>query len=423
VPINDLRRQAIDAFNVGVSAADPETGMKQAFARASLAPLSDGEYFVIAVGKAACKMAKSAIEHLPPGAKFSATAVTNYENEDVVNRCRVLSAGHPVPDENGYRAAKFVMAELARATANDCVIVCVSGGSSALLPAPVAGVTFDDKVNVNDLLLASGLDITQMNLVRQNLSDLKGGGMLRRAQPAKVISYILSDVVGDDLRVVGSGPTLPAIGGKSEARDLLTKTGLYPQLPQSVRDHLEAEADLTDRLVEHKPILIGGNSVSAAAMAQAATAVLDSTPLEGLVDQAAKKVADTIAKTCKRNSGPIALAFGGETTVMLTGSGKGGRNQELSLRVAQLLAEVTFVRNWCFLSGGTDGRDGPTDAAGGLVDCGTLGRIAKRGGDISKLLSNNDSYKALAMSGDLLMTGATGTNVADLQLFLCDGSL
>ena len=413
--LNALRTTAKSAFLAGVKAADPARTLCQTIEKQTLLELTGGKYIIITVGKAACKMAQSAISALPDGADFSAIAVTNYENVVEIDGCRVFGAAHPVPDANGQLAANEVITLLESATQDDVVLALISGGSSALLPSPVPGVSLDDKAEVNEVLLAGGFDITNMNLVRQSLSNLKGGGFLRYAKPATVRSYILSDVLGDDLRVVGSGPSIGPIGTIADARKLLVETGNFDKMPESVRTYLET-AD--ERPVEpaQQATLICSNAQSLAAMAESAGAIVMQEPLIGDVHDAAARILNDVEE--HKDKGPFALAYGGETTVELMGNGRGGRNQELALLVAQKATRAGLTGNWVFLSGGTDGRDGPTDAAGGVVDGATLERITAEGGVIADLLDNNDSYAALKLSGDLLMTGATGTNVADLQLFL-----
>ncbi|MBL4750705.1 MAG: DUF4147 domain-containing protein [Amylibacter sp.] len=411
--LKDLRADAKDAFMAGVAAAVPDRTLGQAFEKQPLSEKTVGKYIIISVGKAACNMAQSAIGALPQGAAFEAIAVTNYENVTKIDGCRVFGAAHPVPDANGQAAAHKVIALLKSATKDDVVLALVSGGSSALLPSPAEGVSLEDKAQVNEVLLASGFDITSMNLIRQSLSNLKGGGFLRYAQPAKVRSYILSDVLGDDLRVVGSGPSIGPIGTFAQARNLLIENGIFDKMPTSVRAYLDT-AEERQSLPKPDATLICSNTQSLAAMAQKAGAILIAEPLIGDVHDAA----DRILADVKTHKAPFILAYGGETTVNLVGNGKGGRNQELALLVAEKATRAGLTGSWVFLSGGTDGRDGPTDAAGGLVDDQTLDRITAKGGVIADLLANNDSYKALKLSDDLLMTGATGTNVADLQLFI-----
>jgi len=247
-----------------------------------------------------------------------------------------------------------------------------------------------------------------MNLVRQQLSQLKGGGMSTMAAPAKIEAFILSDVVGDDLRAIASGPTVSPIGSKSEARAVLK--GVWNTLPASVQTALSEEGAATPPHPATNT-LICSNRMSLEAMqaAHPAAQIIDDR-LEGNVAEVAPKLAK-LAQTTK--AGDV-LLFGGETTVTLTGTGKGGRNQDLALRLA--LADIPG--KWVFLSGGTDGRDGPTDAAGGLIDSHSHARMIQAGTDPAARLGNNDAYNALKASGDLVMTGGTGTNVADVQILL-----
>ena len=404
-----MRQRAVRLFEAAVKAADPAQAL-----RPYLTDLPEiaGRYVLISIGKAACAMMEEAIANLPKDARFEAIAVTNYENARNIPRCVVMAAGHPVPDENGEAAGQAVMSLLQTTTVDDVVLALISGGGSALLPAPVEGVNLADKAEVSRILLGAGVDITEMNMVRQQLSHLKGGGMARLASPAKVHSYILSDVIGDDLRVIASGPTVAPIATRNAARELLTNLNVFDQMPVSVRDYLKVNAPETEP-ARAENNLIGSNGHSLHAMQTASgDGIIVSSSLTGDVEDAA----DFIIQSAMKNHAET-LIFGGETTVTIRGNGKGGRNQELALRVA-MLAENADLGDWLFLSGGTDGRDGPTDAAGGIVDKHTTQRIRDAGENPEALLANNDSYAALKAAGDLLMTGATGTNVADVQVFL-----
>lgn len=410
----DLRAKACRLFHVAVVAADPAGALRRALLAYPVGvPPPGGVYIVIAVGKAAVPMAETALAALH-GAPVRALVVTNYENARPVAGAAVMAAGHPVPDENGARAGDAVAALLETAGEDDRVIALISGGGSALLPAPARGLTLADKVAANRLLLANGFEITEINLIRQQLSRLKGGGMLRLAAPAPVAGYILSDVIGDDLRAIGSGPTVAPLGTKGDAMRLLQERDLWTDLPMAVRAHLELPDDRQVTVPKATNHLIGSNraSLAAAAGAYGPGATIVSDQLVGDVEVAAEEV---IAAARAAGSDDC-LIFGGETTVTLRGKGKGGRNQELALRVAMAMPDLG--RDWVLLSGGTDGRDGPTEAAGGLVDAGTVGRIRAAGGDPVALLARNDSNRALELAGDLLVTGATGTNVADVQILL-----
>ena len=420
MPKNDLqtlRDVAIKAFEAGVKAADPALALNAALQKNPLPNVAkDGRYLIVAVGKAACKMADCAIKYLPTDAEFAAIAVTNFENVVPVDGCEVFGASHPVPCEKGLQAGRKVISVLEAATQSDIVVMLISGGASALLPAPVDGIGLYHKMQVNNLLLSNGLDIYETNLVRQSLSQLKGGGASMLAHPAKVHSYILSDVLGDDLRVVGSGPSICPIGTPADARRLLIERGIYTKLPNLVRTYLEDAPSKIECEFPKNAHLIASNQTSLHEMAKAVDAHVIEAPLIGDVQFAAQEVIKAVAE--HKGSKSMILAFGGETTVTLTGQGKGGRNQELALRVATAAADAGFDFPWCFLSGGTDGRDGPTDAAGAVVDSDTLNRLKVAGLDINAYLQENDSYAALHASNDLLIIGSTGTNVADLQLFV-----
>ncbi|WP_343079454.1 glycerate kinase type-2 family protein [Ostreiculturibacter nitratireducens] len=413
--ISRLRDRAFAIWSAGLAAADPAEAVRASLARDPLPPPAPGgRLLVIAVGKAARAMTGAALEVLrgkgwaPP----EALVVTNYENAGDLPGATVMAAGHPVPDENGHRAAEAVLAALRPLGANDRVLALISGGGSALLPAPVEGVTLAEKAEVSRLLLASGAPIEEMNLVRQQLSRLKGGGMLRAAAPAKVTALILSDVVGDDLSVIASGPTVAPVGTKAEARAALEARGIWTRLPVSVRAHLEAPAQALPPLPEADNRLVGSNAASVRAMEEAGARIF-LRPVTGDVGDAVQRIMDEAIKVSPGG----AIGFGGETTVTIRGDGKGGRNQELALRFA-LLAEGRLEGDWAFLSAGTDGRDGPTEAAGGIVDPSTLTRMRAAGLDAEDALARNDSNTALSACDGLVMTGGTGTNVADLMVFV-----
>lgn len=402
-----LRSTCTSAFEAGLRAADPTAVVRCALEMGEVPqPGKGGGLYLAAIGKAAIGMARAALAVTSP---TRALVITNRENLAHVPGAEVMVAGHPVPDAQGAKAA-FVLEEMAAALGpEDVFLVLVSGGASAMLPAPRAGLTLEDKITVNRLLLACGADITETNIVRQALSRLKGGGLARAAAPARILALILSDVVGDDPRVVASGPTAPPIADRKAARELLWRLGLWAELPSAVQALLRTPEQGAAPPAPAENRVVGGNAASVAAMAAATPgARVHDAPLMGDVADAANVVLSYL-------DGPEGVVlFGGETTVRLRGQGRGGRNQELALRVAKRATGTG--RAFAFLSAGTDGRDGPTDAAGGLVEHGTLARLEAAGGDACALLADNDSNRALALSGDLLTTGATGTNVADLQV-------
>jgi len=409
----ELITTARELFDVAVARADPAAALARHLAHSPL-PRPAGRTILIAVGKAAPAMMRAALDHV--AGDHVALCVTHHENTAPCPGATVMRAGHPVPDTAGLAAGRAVMALLQQAGTQDHVVALISGGGSALLPAPAPGLGLADKIALNRALLASGLDIVAMNLVRQQASQLKGGGMLRLAAPAPVTGYILSDVIGDDLNAIASGPTTAPLGTRAQAAGVLKKAAVWDALTDPLRAHFSAPAPVAPALgaTNH---LIGSNGQSLRAAAQAARGRFDTRIVgDRLIGDVADAARAIHAAACglARDAPPTALLWGGETTVRLAGKGRGGRNQELALRVAALAHDTPPPRRWLFLSGGTDGRDGPTDAAGGIVDQATWARIP----GAAALLADNDSHAALEMAGALLITGATGTNVADVQILL-----
>ncbi|SMO32573.1 glycerate kinase type-2 family protein [Paracoccus laeviglucosivorans] len=398
--------RAMALIRAGIAAADPASAVRRGMAQAlESPPEAGGRWQIIALGKAARSMAEAALAALP-GAET--LVVTNAGNDTPLTGAKVMRAGHPQPDDEGAAAADEVEARLRAVGAEDRVLALISGGGSAMLPAPAAGMTLADKQAVNKLLLASGADIAQVNLIRQGLSRLKGGGWLRVSQ-APVTALILSDVPGDDLRVIASGPTVAPVGSRAQAADLARELGIWDRMPDSACKALLTPEDRR-ALPQARNILVGSNGISVAAMlAQGADAGPD---LDGDVQDCARRIW-SLARDLRPGQ---ALAMGGETTVKLTGSGMGGRNQELALRLAMLAEAEPVDFDWAFASVGSDGRDGPGDAAGGLVGPATLAAIRAGGIDPAAALADNDSTPALAAGDALVMTGATGTNVADLAV-------
>lgn len=413
---NTLRQIAKSFFDAGVAAADPARAVEATLVRQPL-PEVEGQHIIVAVGKAACAMTDAALSHIPRKAQHSAICVTNPENMQPIAGCKVMSAAHPVPDAAGIKAGQAVMDCLRSAGAQDHVLFLISGGGSALLPCPAKGITLQDKIEVGEALLRGGVSIGQANLVRQHLSLSKGGGLARMAAPAQIRTLAVSDVIGDDPRIIASGPTASGLGTRVQAVEVLQDAQLWDRMPASVRTHLSAPEGAAPDPAGPPVEVICSNRQSLAAIVDTAqdwSARVVTAELDGDVTDAAGAILETAKKL--GHTGPSLLVWGGETTVNVTGTGKGGRNQELALRFAQMAGDL--AGDWVFLSGGTDGRDGPTTAAGGLVDPGTLSRIRAAGGDFDQLLANNDSNLALSLAGDLLMTGPTGTNVADIMLLM-----
>jgi hydroxypyruvate reductase len=425
-----IRQNALSIFQTGIVAADPYQAVK-----CYLNPELFDNYVkvhLIAFGKAACAMIRAATEIIPEKKRSDkGIAVTNYENISCIDHVDVFGAGHPLPDINGLKAAQLIADRVSNAKKNELVLILVSGGGSALIPYPAGQITLQEKIAVTELLLAAGATINQINCVRKHLSRLKGGGLARLAAPADVHALILSDVLGDDLSSIASGPTVADDTTYAEAIDVLKAKGIWEQSPKNIRQHLnqgkmsiiaETPKSGDDIFTNTGYTLIGSNSISVNAMFETAQKLGYETYLysKQLCGEA-KTVATTLVERRLKSplqSKPVAWLAGGETTVTLKGKGRGGRNQEMALAFALAAEQQGLTGNWVFLSGGTDGRDGPTDAAGGLVDPQTIKRMMQAGINPAELLAKNDSYTALKTSDDLVITGATGTNVADLQILL-----
>ncbi|MSR17262.1 MAG: glycerate kinase [Methylococcaceae bacterium] len=414
-----LRQYATQIFQAGIAAANPYDAVKQHF-------ILDENYskiHIIAFGKAACAMANAAQELIPVNLLGEAIAVTNYENVVAVKNIEVIGASHPLPDSSGFEAAKRI-AEIAKnANAGELVLVLISGGGSALIPYPVDSISLEEKISTTNLLLSCGATIHEINCIRKHLSELKGGHLANKIAPAKCHALILSDVLGDDLSVIASGTTVADVSTFAEAIAILKSKNVWHDAPQSVQNYLEKAILETPKVIENVTnTLIGSNAMSIEAAIKAAQ-LLDyeviryDYPLSGEARDVAEEFVLTVKKTRLENE-KIAFITGGETTVTLRGNGRGGRNQEMAFAFAIAAEKHDLTNEWVFLSGGTDGIDGVSPVAGGMVDAGTLQRMKNVGVNPAELLENNDSYHALKSSNDLLMTGATGTNVADLQILL-----
>lgn len=392
------------------------------------------QVLVLAVGKAAIPMAQAASERL--GAALTAGVVvtkTGHAAGCVLPvTLRVFEAGHPTPDAAGQQAATEVLGLLADVSEHDLVLALLSGGASALLPSPVEGVSLEDLQATTTLLLRSGATIVELNAVRKHLSRFKGGQLARLAAPAAVATLILSDVVGDPLDVIASGLTVPDPTTYADAWRVLERQELVLRVPEAVRAHLAAGMagsrretpksgdPCFERVINR---VIASNRAAAQAAAQTATALgyrtlLLSTFVEGEAREVAK-VAAALMRSVRQHGEPIpppaCLLWGGETTVTVRGDGTGGRNQELALAAALALDGAPGV---ALLALATDGTDGPTDAAGAVVDGATASRARALGLDLHAALRNNDAYPALDAVGALLRTGPTGTNVNDLLVML-----
>lgn len=446
-----------EIFNAALKAADPYITVKL-YADKIRSVYQGGNFnriFVVGFGKAACNMAKAMEEEL--GDLISAEIViTKYghgigqqSSRSAVNKGKIISyseaagllrycstalkifeAGHPKPDENGLNATEEITRLLKNADENTLVVCLISGGGSALLVSPYDGISLDEKQKITQLLLKAGTDIYELNTVRKHISRVKGGRLAEIASPAKIISLILSDVIGDRLDVIASGPTSPDKTTYKDALKVLEKYKLMDKCPEKILGILQKgenglipetlkEGNKTFENVEN--IIIGSNRIALnAAKKKAEEMGFHAEILSSELIGEARGVGTRLAKEAikKKESrvmgqGVRCLISGGETTVTVKGNGIGGRNMELALAFAM---EIEGIYGITFLSAGTDGTDGPTDAAGAIVDGETVKEAKKFGLDPEEYLNNNDSYNFLKKIDRLLITGPTGTNVMDIQI-------
>lgn len=431
-----LRRQAVQVFKAGLKAADPRQGIcrhvriegSTLFAGRNRYSLSKfRRIYAVGAGKASANMAV-AIEKLFGSRVTSGLINTKYGHTAKLRRILLNECGHPVPDESGARGAQEIAAIAADATADDLLICLISGGASALLPLPAEGITLADKQATTGLLLACGADIHQINTVRKHISRVKGGQLTRLAYPASVLSLILSDVVGDDLDVIGSGITAPDRSTFEDAISILNHLRIMDRVPPSVRSHLQAAASETPKpgdpvFSRTQNLLIGSNRLALEAAAEHARELgFRTLILSSVIEGEARDVARVHAAVVKEihQSGqplkpPACVLSGGETTVTICGEGRGGRNQEFVLQAA---LDIAGLDETVVLSAGTDGTDGPTDAAGAVCDGGTASQGMAAGLDPVDYLARNDSYSWFDRTGGLIRTGPTGTNVMDMRVLL-----
>ncbi len=393
------------------------------------------DIYVIGAGKAGAAMAQ-AVEGIL-GDRIAAGLVIVKDDHLLPTRWIALrEAGHPVPDARGVAASQEMVDLVRGRVGKKSLILClISGGGSALMTLPAAGIGLDDLSNLTGALLRSGAPIQDINTVRKHLSQVAGGGLARLAAqgayPATVITLILSDVIGSSLDVIASGPTVPDPTTFADARRVLERYGIGNNAPQAILDHLHREALETPKAGDPvfaavQNVIVADNSGAALAAARQAEALgyhtlLLSTFIEGEAREVAKVLAGMGKEILFRGRPvprPACLICGGETTVTLRGAGRGGRNQELTLAAALAVQGLDGI---VIGSLATDGTDGPTDAAGGLIDGTTVARGQKLGLSAQAALDNNDAYPYLDAVGDLLVTGPTHTNVNDIMVVLVDG--
>ena len=438
--LTQMRQDARRIFEVGIAAVDPIEAVKRYLHRRGDILEIDGRPYelsqyhrvhVIGAGKASARMAL-ALEEILGEVLDGGTVIVKYGYAVPLNKVRLVEAGHPLPDAAGVEGVRRVIETVENAGTDDLILFLISGGGSALMPGPAEGLTLEDKQRTTQALLDCGATIHEINAVRKHISRVKGGRLARLAYPATVVSLILSDVIGDSLASIASGPTVPDTATFSDCLRVVERYELHDKIPPSVKALLErgvkGEIEETPKAADPafkkvQNVLIGSNRLALKAARKEATALgynslLLSSSIEGET-QSVAAVHTAIAQEISRTGDPIArpacVISGGETTVTVHGNGLGGRNQEFALAAA---IRIDGMKDIVILSGGTDGTDGPTDAAGGIVDGETLQRARAQGLDADDYLRRNDSYHFLQSANDLLITGPTYTNVMDLHVML-----
>ncbi len=389
--------------------------------------------YVIGAGKATALMAKE-VESLLGDKITGGHVIVKYGAAVSLERIKITEAGHPVPDENGIKATEDIIRMASRTTAGDLVLCLLSGGGSSLLVDVPEGCTPEDIEAVNELLVRSGAMIHEINTVRKHLSGIKGGGLARKFYPSMVVTLVLSDVIGDALDVIASGPAFPDPTTFADAWTILDAYQLTARIPRSVVHHLHQgikgvqqespkENDpIFDKVYHH---IIGSNSIALKASCRKAQdlglqPVIISNSIAGDCEEVAKDILGKTSQYRKKyqTTKPLCLLAGGEPALKVEGSGLGGRNQHLALLLAMLIEGRSGIT---FLSAGTDGTDGPTSAAGAVVDGDTFSRARSAGLDPGGYLRNFDSFHFFEKAGGHIITGPTGTNVMDMMIVIRKG--
>ncbi len=437
---NDLsQRKAADIFHAVLKAIDPYWLIKERIdhIRSIYREGNYGKLYLISFGKAAYPMTK-AVSDFADDLLTKGIMITKYGHvpeAGVSHKIEVFEAAHPVPDIQGVLATERVIGLLEKADSATLVVCLISGGGSALLVAPHKDISLAEKQQITQLLLKAGANIQELNTVRKHLSRIKGGRLAEIAYPARVLSLILSDVIGDPLDVIASGPTSPDQTTFQDALKVIKLHDLGDKIPEKASFILirGAAGEIAETPKEGNPvfawvqnIIVGSNkkaieTAKREAEGQGYQAAVISAELQGEARDAAtwlaRKAIEARRGLAGGSQGKICLISGGETTVTVRGNGMGGRNTELSLAFAQ---EIKGMKGITLLSAGTDGTDGPTDAAGAIVDGGTIEKAEAAGINPEDYLKNNDSYNFFKSAGGLFITGPTGTNVMDLQIILLD---
>ena len=386
--------------------------------------------FPICIGKASVDMAETfnKITKKLNILVHQGVIVVNKENAKKVNSFKTFIGGHPIPNENGLKAAKYIKKYLGNSKKNDLVLVLLSGGGSALLPYPVECLSLQDKILINKQLIESGADIKEINAVRKHLSQIKGGNLLKFTYPSKVHCLILSDVVGDDLSSISSGLTSPDPTTFSKTKDILLKYKLWKKIPISIKTYIEEGVKnkeletpkKNNKIFSNvKNSVIGSNYLCIKSIHHfCKDNKIKSKIWFKDIEMDVKKLSLNFYQNLKKQNitKPIILISGGETTVNIRGNGKGGRNQEFALHFLKIMKARLPKQKYFLLSAGTDGRDGPTDAAGAIINDQTYKILKSNSINLEKELKNNNSYEVLKKLKSLVIINGTNTNVADVQI-------
>lgn len=405
-----LREDADKIIRDSIAAAMPDAAVRRALERCAF---GSGRLLLTAAGKGGWQMAKAAYDLL--GERIQdGVVITKYEHaKGPIGSLRIFEAGHPVPDENSFAATQAAIDLVKDLAPEDTVLFLLSGGGSALFEKPL--IPPEELTSLTKQLLACGADIVEINIIRKRLSQVKGGRFAQLCAPARVFSVVLSDILGDPLDMIASGPACPDRSTCQEAREIAARYHLC--LSGEARQLLDRE---TPKALENVESHVVGSVRELCTAASSVCRSLGYQPLllTDLLCCQAREAGSFLASVARSHSDtavPLAFLAGGETVVRLTGSGMGGRNQELALAAAHGIAGLPNV---LIFSLGSDGTDGPTDAAGGIVDGSTAGRLAETGLSIRQALDNNDAYHALERTDGLIITGPTGTNVNDMSVVL-----
>lgn len=414
--MRNLREDAFKIINKSIESVLPDKAVKEEVEKLNLS----GNVYLVAIGKAAWRMAKAAKDFLKDKIE-EGIVITKYgHSQGQIEGLKIYEAGHPVPDENTIKATEKVVELVKKLNEKDTLLFLVSGGGSALFELPVEEISLEDLKRTTDLLLKSGANIVEINTIRKHLSQVKGGKFAKLVEPAKIYSLVLSDVLGDRLDSIASGPAYPDSTTVQDVERIVEKyrLNLSEHVINALKNETPKELNNVETRIVGSVSKVCENAQEIAKSLGYSTLILTTT-LDCEAKEAGSFLA-SIAKEVKEKNRPLekpcAIILGGETVVHVRGKGMGGRNQELALSAARGISNYEDV---VIVSVGTDGTDGPTDAAGGIVDGMTVQRLEEKGINIEDVIDNNDSYHALQSIDGLVITGPTGTNVNDLTFILC----